>query len=295
MRIVVSSNCQTGGLTAGLRILLPNVQVDPHPYGGLDEVGRQALIQDVANADVWVCTAPAKFVSMVTQSCDSASLRLVTLPELYFDAFHPDLVYAWLPDNITLDTATGPYNSAIALWAWRRGLSPGQTIDLFTPSVFEGLGYHDRWDLSTARLRADFAAHPGLDPGEFVRVLQRKGPFMHTVNHPKSSALAELARQLASQLGSTPELLAEPIDDFMPDALMTASVVWPMYPSIANSLGFVGSFTWKLADQSVIRLEEFIERSFESYRLHATPGFACHQLDWPMYDPILSEATNGKC
>ena len=292
MRIVVTSQCQTSGLTVALRMLLPDAEVNPFTYAGLTAVEHETLAQQLTEAEVWVVTAPTSFIETIQGIADLSHLRILTMPELYFDAFHPDLVYAWLPNATTLDTPAGPYNSAIVLWAWRHQLDVSETIALFTPAVFAGLAYTTRWNLSTARMKSDFEAH-GLDYRQFLLPLQRRGVFMHTVNHPRVTALAQLGRLAASRLGARPELLAEPIEDFMTDALMAASAVWPVYPSIANALGMKGSYTWKLPDQRVIRLDEFVEGSYEMYGRVDASEFACGQLDWPMYDPVLTEAAQG--
>ena len=293
MKIVVSSNCQTAGLTIALRMLLPGADIAPFPYAGLGSDEMAGLAGQLSHADIWVVTAPKSVIDDVRSHGQFEQLQILTLPELYFDAFHPDLVYAWLPTQSTLDTPAGPYNSAIALWGWRRNLDVGETVALFTPEVFERLGYTKRWELSIARMKSDFDVHH-LDHRHFILPLQRRGVFMHPVNHPTVAALAQLSRLLAARLGADAEVLAEPVENFMTDGLMAASTVWPVYPSIANALGMTGSFTWKLPSQAVVRLEEFIQGSFDMYATQSGV-FACHQLDWPMYDPTLemalSEAT----
>jgi hypothetical protein len=287
VKIVVSSNCQTSGITIALRMLLPDATVEPFPYAGLNADQHQQLITQLAESDVWVVTAPPSFVSQTLEAAQAQRLRIVTLPELYFDAFHPDLVYAWSPNETTVNSPAGPYNSAIALWAWRRRLSADQTIALFTPEVFSCLGYTERWSLSADRLKLDFSEH-GYDYREFLLPLQRKGVFMHTVNHPTVAALAQMSRLAANRIGMPQRLLAEPIENFMTDGLMAASSVWPVYPTIANALGMEGSWTWKLPTQQVIRLNEFIEASFAMYAQADVADFSCHQLEWPVYESTLA-------
>ncbi len=295
MRILVSSNCQTAGITASLRMLLPNDQVEPYPYADAvtDPVHRAELLGQLEHFDVWVVTAPQATIDAICDGADLNGVRIIAAPELYFDAFHPDLVYAWQSGQRPLESASGPYNSAIALWAFRRGLDASQTAELFTPKVFEGLGYTSRWAQSAERLKTDFAVRPGFDYRDFLLPLQRQGVFMHSVNHPRINALAQLARQIARLLDATEAVLAEPIEDFLVDGLLAASFVWPVYPGIADALGLPGSFTWKLGDHRVIRLDEYLRVSFEMYAAVDPSSWVCYEHQWPCYDATLNAALAG--
>jgi hypothetical protein len=218
---------------------------------------------------------------------------VISFPELYFNAFHPDQVYAWMRDGSLVESATGPYNSAIALWAWQHGLNAQQAISLFTPEVFGALGYHDRWQVSIDRLRHDFVPYPHLDYRDFIIPLQRAGAFMHTVNHPKVAAMAQMARLLAKQIDPTVDTESIPVENMMVDGLFLASVSWSVYPSVANALGIKGAFMWKLEDHSVIGLEEFLQRSFAKYDVQQPHDVDCHELLWPIYDEVLLPIANG--
>jgi hypothetical protein len=220
-------------------------------------------------------------------------LRHIPFPDLYFSAFHPDQVYAWMRDGSLVEGATGPYNSAIALWAWQHGLNAQQTISLFTPEIFGALGYHDRWQVSIDRLRHDFVPFPHLDYRDFIIPLQRAGNFMHTVNHPKVHAMAQMARILAKQIDPTVDAESVPVENMMVDGLFMASFSWSVYPSVANALGLKGAFMWKLEDHSVIGLEEFVQRSFAKYEVQQPHNVDCHELLWPIYDEVLLPIANG--
>jgi hypothetical protein len=292
LRVIVSSNCQTSGITAALRVLLPGDQVDPFPWPSAEGDHRSALVHELAMSDVWVVTASPAWVEGVLAECTAGAPRVVTAPELYFDAFHPDLVYAWLPGDVLLSSVTGPYHSAIALWAWRHGLDADAAAALFVPEVFARVGYVGRWSACVARLQRDFAQH-GLDHRDFILPMQRRGVFMHSVNHPRIDALARLGRQIAGTLGATPEALAEPIEDFLVDGLMVASPVWPVYPGIGDSLALPTSFTWKLTDQSVIRLREFLEACFSTYAALDPETISCPHVDWDVLDAVLATRVPG--
>ena len=290
MRVVISSNCMTGGLTSALSLLLPAAKFDPIPYVGVNET---VLDEQLAVSEAWLLSGPEGLQSATLGRVNKPNLRVIRFPDLYFNAFHPDQVYAWMRDGSTVDCATGPYNSAIALWAWQHGLNAQQTISLFTPEVFGALGYHDRWQVSIDRLRHDFVPFPHLDYRDFIIPLQRAGNFMHTVNHPKVAAMAQMARLLAKQINPSVDAESIPVENMMVDGLFMASVSWSVYPSVANALGIKGAFMWKLEDHSVIGLEEFLQRSFAKYDVQQPHDVDCHELLWPIYDEVLLPIANG--
>jgi len=290
MRIVITSNCMIGGLTSALTALLPSVQFVAIPYVGIDE---NYLADELAIADAWLVSAPAELQAAALKRTGNSALRHIPFPDLYFNAFHPDQVYAFMRDGSLVEGATGPYNSAIALWAWQHGLNAQQTISLFTPEILGALGYHDRWQVSVDRLRHDFVPFPHLDYRDLIIPLQRTGAFMHTVNHPKVTALAQLARLLAKQIDPTVDTESIPVENMMVDGLFMASVSWSVYPSVANALGINGAFMWKLKDHSVIGLEEFVQRSFAKYDVQQPRDVDCHELLWPIYDEVLLPIANG--
>jgi hypothetical protein len=285
MKVVVSSNCMTGGLAASLRILFPGHEVAAIPYSVLP---ASDLAEHISGADVCFYSGPSDLVPTHLPETDQ---RVVRFPELYFNAFHPDQVYAWMPDGSLVESATGPYNSAIALWAWRRGLSAAQTIELFSDKVMSALGYHARWSASVERLRHDFTPFPHLDYRDFLDPLRRSGCFMHTVNHPKVTAIASMARVLAAQINPTALTTPIPLESLLVDSLFNASFAWSVYPSVANSMGFTSDFGWKLEDHSVIGLEQFVVDSFAKYDIQRPREINCHELLWPVYDEVLLPAS----
>lgn len=288
MKVVVTSNCMTGGLTSAFRAIFPSAEVVPIPRVGYDE---GVLVEQLQTATHWIVSGPIELIESTPRLVRTNGLTKVTFPEIYFNAFHPDQVYAWMPDRSLVEGATGPYNSAIALWAWQNGLSATVAIDLFQPEIMARLGYHDRWSMSIDRLRLDFSGFPHLDYRDFLDPLRRSGCFMHTVNHPKVAAIARMARLLAHQIDPQLDLESVPLEDLLVDSLFNASFAWAVYPSVANSLGLTSDYRWKLEDHSVIGLEEFVSESFARYDVQQPREIDCHELLWPIYDEVLSSAS----
>ena len=281
MKVVVSSNCMTGGLAQSLKILLPSANVVPIP---VFDSSVESLDHHLKVADFWLVSSQKLMVSDEFEKSDK--IQIIPFPELSFRAFHPDQIYAF-SDGGLVQSPTGPYNSAIALWAWRHQLSVLETTSLFTSDIFEDLGYHNTWQGAVERLQRDFSAFPNLNFREFLDPLQRIGVFMHTFNHPGVTAIAQMARLLAHQINPSVNHSRVPIEPMLLDGLLAAAEAWSVYPSIANSLGFTGSFHWKLKDHSVIGLEEFLSQSFDMYEAQNLIEFRFEPMNEPLYDQVL--------
>jgi len=287
VKIVVISNCQTGGVTVALRALLPHCEVVPFPY---PEIANKSsdFSKTVINADFLVSSAPDTVQKMIDNALPKSAPKLVRIPEVYFDAFHPDLVYAWIDNEQTVQSPAGPYNCAIVLWAWQHKLNVEQTLRLFGEHVLRNLGYGNRWVMAINRF-ADDLRLSGIDLVRFIQYIQRHGCFMHTVNHPRLIVLWQIARSCVDRMQLTSPYYNEPIYEILVDGLKEASVVWPIYPFVATSLGLSGSYAWKLESGKVIHLEQFVEQSFEMYREQNLDDFRCEQLTWQSYDHFLSD------
>ncbi len=286
VKIVVVSNCQTGGVTVALRALLPDCEVVPFPYPEIANK-RSDFSKTVRDADFLVSSAPEAVQTTIENDLPRKPPGIVRIPEVYFDAFHPDLVYAWINNEQTVQSPAGPYNSAIVLWAWQQELNVKQTLRLFNDDVLRNLGYGSRWTMALNRFADDLRVS-GIDPIRFIQYLQRHGCFMHTVNHPKLIVLWQLARSCIDRMHLTSPYYNEPIYEILVDGLKEASVVWPIYPYVANSLGLSGSYAWKLESGRIVHLEQFIERSFQMYHEQSLDDFRCEQLKWQSYDHYLS-------
>ncbi len=264
-RIVVSSNCQTGGIAAALQAFFPDDQVVPVPMPAIDEHGSH-LAEQLRDADAWVSIGRFSLV----ERYQLTSIHLVRIPKLIFTAFHPDLVYARRPSTGTL--VTPHYNSAIVVWAYRNNVAARDAAALFNETTFHELGYLDRWNDSTRALEVLFR-ESDLDFRSFYLAMRRQGVFMHTPNHPKAIALASVATLVAQKLGADADVLNQTID--INDALN--HVIWPIYPGIGESLALPSSYAWKLEGGKVIRGPlAYVESSYHTYR---TLGIAPDDLE----------------
>ena len=282
--IVVTSNCQTAGVTATLQALFPNDTFVPAPVpSGPETDSEKRLKEALANADVWVASdwdhlwAPGGGVTR------KAHARLVKLPYITFRAFHPDLCYA-------IKTADGKrvspaYNSGIAVWAYNKGLDIAETRKLFHRSSYAALGYFNLWSTSTKVLRGYFE-ECGLDFGRFFMAVKRGGSFMYSINHPKLNAIIELSKLIAVKIGA-PESVFDKAVDF-PDGL--TEDIWPVYPEIAAEYSLPhGSYDWKVWDTWLEGITDYLECAFGLYKQQQIPrgGLKLENRDEALYDRVL--------
>lgn len=272
MKIVVSGNCQTAGIAAALRALTTAREVVALPLGEPAEVLRGKLQAQLGDADVFVHST-GNNVARELAAQARPGLQRMAIPVLHFNGFHPDICYAWHKDSKRL---TEPhYNSAIAVWAYAHGLDLEQTAALYTPEVFAALGYFDAWRLATEALRKAFTESDlGARFADFFLHAKRRGCFMHTLNHPRVDTINHLARLIAEQLQLPLQRNLGPSE--INDGLN--SVIWPVYPAIADALGLDGgSYCWKFIGRQryVDGLDDYLAQACAAY---AEQGIAPAQL-----------------
>jgi len=222
------------------------------------------LREALSSAEVWVTSvAPPQVEDQLAAAGSRA--RVVRVPDIYFPAFHPDILHVVGPDGRALRSAAGDYSSAIVLWGWREGLGADEIRACFTGEVFSILGYTTAWYGSVDPLRGGFEAS-AVDFAAWLLPLARSGVFMLTDNHPSAAALIGLARLVALELGADPGRVDVPWERLIPDGLLATSTVWPVYPEIAEALGVAGSYVWRTPTGALLDLDTFIERTLDGYR-----------------------------
>ena len=131
-RIVVTSNCQLGGLHAALSAMLPDDEVIAVPYLGVEP---PELVDLLPGAQVWVSSMHPSEARPVLDRLGSPA-QLVSIPLLLFTGFHPDIVHLADPAGGEVESAVGGYSSAVVGWGWRQGWDAERIIDRFTPATF---------------------------------------------------------------------------------------------------------------------------------------------------------------
>ncbi len=286
--IVISSNCQIGGLAAALQCIFPNRDIGVQPFPKADNPDAVKSFRNILKgARVWVTSGRLELGTELP-------LEIIRIPDLNFGAFHPDMRVAI---NVTTNLLTTPTNnSQIAAWAYNNQISKPAAARLFNRGVFKSLGYLDCWAPSVDALRTRFT-NIGITTVEFEQFflrVKRMGQFMYTFNHPRIEALSELARIVARRLGADTELAEREI--VVPDALTFA--LWPLYPEIGEELGLRGSYHWRLSTGPTFfdlhGIKAYLDYAYRSYEEQGIrpAGVQCRSPT-PNLDQVLRQQVDG--
>ncbi len=271
-RIAVVGNCQSFGVAYGMKLLIPAAQVDRFTIVRQGVADLKFLARTLSNYDH---VFSLEFQRGFLRGGGWDELRAIMpsvapIPSVVFAGFHPDTIYILDPTRggRPIDGPTGPYHSAIALFAFLRGMSVEQAEALFCADLFGALGYFDVWD-DSAREFLDLAAASNLDlSAELVR-WSRAGAFMYSMNHPKAFVLFDVARALLKRAG-LPAAQVE-FSDFAVDDIVRGAV-YPVYPELAERYGHRGAYLFKRANYELSRsvgeflgLRAYIEACFAVY------------------------------
>lgn len=271
-RVAVVSNCQGGSMSLALQAFLGG-RVPPVHYVGWASLENPALLvpplRELAAHHDTVLVQPT-FAKRLLPLVPDLAAQIALFPAVRFTAFHPDLCYVIRREpSERVSGPMGPYHSSIAFHAWRAGMSTREALEYFDDETYQALRFHDYWDAARRTLLDEgLAADLPLDA--LLERWQRSGCFMHTHNHPKISAVADVARAVLERQGI--ELPALDPGAFLHDPL-AGGEVWPVYPELAKRLGIAGSYQFKATNgdhelRSPVRLldlETLVEQSFQLY------------------------------
>lgn len=220
--------------------------------------------------------------------------KVLLYPQIEFLAYHPDLVY--IHDLVERGHFTGPvghYHSAIALMAWKSGLSVADAVRLYRRDIYRRLGFFDFWESSCDGVRAEGEA-AGLPLDDLLERWTGSGCFMHSVNHPRLFVIADVVAELLRRAGiaTLPGNPMQYVRDYLAD-----SHVWPVYPEIGESLGVPGNLVFKLSSAGiqpdcpvrVLGLEEFVSLSYSAFSTRAPHELLCNRLELPPYRRLMEE------
>jgi Polysaccharide biosynthesis enzyme WcbI len=279
--IVVTSNCQTGGLAAALGLIFPHASITPIPiFSFQDRAELRRVAAKIGQASFWVTTDDMEVIEKVRPL--ERTPTIVRIPKIHFDAFHPDLAYA--SDRSNGAMTKHAYNSAICIWAYNCRIDPADAARFFTRPVYASLGYFDRWDMNVQSLAATFKRYE-MDFSRFFLHIKRSGVFMHSINHPRPNVLVRLAQLIALKLGMNETILDA--DIAIPDGLYGEE--WPLYPGIGDYYSMKGSYDWLFANRPISGLREFLEFAYGCYAEQAIQPGNLQMLhrDEALFDRVL--------
>lgn len=296
MKIFVCGNCQTDQIVVALRALSADHQATGLPYKEehWGEGVRSAVISEARAADFFLTNlSPKRFARHIDPA------KIVQFPDVVFFGFHPDLIQIKGLSKRDGKPAgpgikySGPHAqqasqwpSAIALWAFKSGLTAERAFGLFRPEVFREMGYFRAYADGIAALRTSFAMM-GLSADGLDRL---KGDvFMWGPAHPKMSVALAVGAALLEKLGVRAEPADSGLHDLLPDPL-AAEYAYGCSPPIADELGVGGSWRSRIGTNMYPNQGAFIADSFRAFDLFQRESLQIHfgLVNYEGMDAVLS-------
>jgi hypothetical protein len=295
-RIAVLGNCHSLDIAYAMKLLNVSATVHRYPIQGKSKITGKMLVRALRTYDhVFLQDFGEGLIPGGSSDLLSRELaNAIKYPTLLFGAYHPDAIF--VQDRSKGDTfvwgALGQHHSAIALFAYRAGITAQDALQLYDREVFETLGYFDVWPAASAQLLA-LAKSYSLDlSSDFLR-WARRGCFMFTINHPKPHVFFDLARRLLGRVGIGGE--AVDFDNYALDDL-ARDVVFPVYPAIAEHYGISGAYVFKAAQYSpgglniggFWDLPGFVRESYRVYVRHKADDLTNERVQGWLNDREIS-------
>lgn len=273
MKIALFGSCQVDGISQCLRVMAPKCQILSTNLGVHPDISDS--VEAAKSCDAIILQTHFRDLLNEGNLLDSLKDKyILSCPTWYFPAFHPDLVYISSTKGI-VKSPMSDYQSSIIFYAWMKGLTVDQTEELFCEPVFEHLKFFDFWETSKQALLNDIR-HSDLDLSGAFDCWAACGCFAYSVNHPKLFVLSSIAEAILKKLGIIPTPLPHRPEEFLPDRL--SSLVWPVYPPIAQRLGLEGEYVFRVSNDLCLTLREYIEGSFKCFTPFPREELRCSRV-----------------
>lgn len=272
MRVVVIGNCQTTTAADAIKFWMPNAQVDR--FSGSEQLIAQQgdeLRSSILSADVVLynaLSATKKDVLNIPELAARGSTKILEIPAIVFNGFHPDCVYIYNSKG-PLQGPMGSYSSALCAAAFCLGLSPQRTCALFNSYVYALAEYFDEYNKSLGLLQSNLRKF-NIDPEQLIKKWKNR-IFMHNINHPKQFVISDTIYDFIKRNKVFDIERNITLGDALPDHLQTLPV-WPLYPEIGRRIETEGSLVFRSSytnrrdmEVSLMDLPSFVAASFEHF------------------------------
>ena len=298
-KILLLGNCQVRPLARLMQAMLGDaeataIELLPETLRRLDERDK-GLSQLIHKSELIFVHLHGEAMRMLEKKYPKDFGKVRRVPRISYSGFHPDIDYV---EDSKLKHIVGPmgaYQSSIAFLGWKNSLSIEETLQLFREDVYESLGYFEYGRASMELLLAE-REFTDIRLENMVDRWSERGCWMHSMNHPKLFALADLARTLLERenIETIPG-----VEEFVDDE-MSLEAVWPMYPEIARRFGLTGHYLFKRpADVNMrgmaiplMSLEQFIAESFAAFSRYPKDELQCHRLNSKRFQELKSRLEN---
>ena len=262
--VIVTSNCQTHGIANSFSQIFDWPTVPIWKLEGLEFVIAELRNRAEKNF-IWISSFNSTEAIEISKEAGVQLGRHINIPEIFFDAFHPDMTYLQNNKLQYLNSPLGDTHSRIILYGYFANLSVDQTLNLFNEEVFFRLGYISNFESSLQNIKIHFQ-NSDIEIDAYLDGIVHRPPFMHSFNHPKIDLLTAIAENCGLKLGLSPKISANEYAQKCIDNLFQYGTIWPIYPEIAKYYGEEGSYLWRKADGSYLSLGRFVEESIIQYK-----------------------------
>ncbi len=273
LKVAIFGNCQAAGVGRLIQAMTGDAIAQSYETtpGFLSRLhdGTFDLDSVVSEADLVLVQLVGEVTRQIEKRLPRHRAKVRQFPPLNYTGFHPDCVYVGRRPGGYVSGPMGEYQSSIVFWAWQHGLGPEQAVALFRDEVFDCLDFPQYHAAAEDNLIA-LGRHAGLPLAPLIDRWRAIGCFMHTINHPKLFALADVVGEVLRREGIKP---LEGAHEWVDDGLARWPV-WPVYPALANPPRLIGNYQFKLdrghcPDQRPVltmSLPEFVDASFARFR-----------------------------
>ena len=213
-KVVIIGNCQSKPLGAILsrlfdidvtaEILVHRASDSEKPrYLPLIEAADHIISQQVND------TYPCQFVR-TSEIRKSAQNRLLTIPNLYYEGYTPDLRYLRLKKSKqTIHGPLGEYHSSIIFEGWSNGLDLNTIQSTYLNEAEWDIRYNNTADDSLQELRR---RKQSLDIKitDYIEQKQSNSILFYTFNHPCRNILIALSRRIGKKLNLARKTIDRP-------------------------------------------------------------------------------------
>ena len=289
MKILLLGNCQMNGISRSINSLLGDntaiavrANAMPSIISGREEIRiLDPDINELILTSDFIITQSENHANYLTKKFPDIHTKISLIPSIYYSGYHPDMVH--IDNRLTQKRLNGPLgncHSSIALWSWFNDLNINSTLELYSESVYEGLGFFDYHQISIKSLlkRAD---QINFSLNELIEKWSSKGCWMYAIHHPKLFVLTDLAKHFLEKKSIPyPLNFQKNIHDDL--AILP---IFPVYPEIGKALGIEGDYLFKpvRGNPKNYNLEEFVKASFECYSRYSKDELVCERLNTSRY------------
>jgi hypothetical protein len=292
MKAIVLGNCQAGMMANLLQAMAADmvatgVHLSPEQVNRLksEEIDVSELIDGYDLVFVNLHER-GMVVPLIEKQRPDVLPKVRIVPSIDYIGFHPDAVYVSNSQGGNILGPMGGYQSSLAFYGWQNHLDEVETRRLFAGHIYEALGFHE-YGIPSAEALIKSEKITGVSLRQLISKWSKAGCWMHSINHPKSYVLADIASALLTSEGIPVIPEGEQyVHDYLADG-----PVFPVYPEIAARLGIKGQYLFKCDRRtspperpvSFLNLEEFIEKSFAVFEKYSRETLSCSRVSSERY------------